>query len=91
MGQAPTIYFFKCCVFLCFLCCFNVSKCFKNKKIDRGGGVGVCCLINPSFSRIFGFFFNLTRPHGGDKSNVLYKIKKKILSQVKKSRSGWVG
>ena len=35
--------------------------CFqKKKKMDRG--VGGCGLANLSFSRIFGFFFYLTRP-----------------------------
>ena len=58
VGQAPTriINFLEMLCVLCFLFCVHmllkVSK--KKKKLDRGvGGWG---LINPSFSRIFGFF-----------------------------------
>ena len=37
-----------------FLCCFHVPKCFTQKKLDSG--VDERGMINPSFSRIFGFF-----------------------------------
>ena len=49
--QLAFYFFWKLSVFLCFLCCFYVSKCLKKKKLDSG--VGGCCLTNPSFSRIF--------------------------------------
>ena len=61
MGQAPTrIFFFRNFVFFRVFCVVfmfqNVSK--KNKKLNDGvGGLGLT-----NFSRIFGFFFNLTRP-----------------------------
>ena len=45
---------------LCFLCRFYFPKCFKKKKLGRG--VGGWCLINPSFSRIFGFFLTWQDP-----------------------------
>ena len=52
-------FFLKYCVFCVF---FILFSCFqkKIKKLDRG--VGEWGLINPSFSQIFGFFFNLTKP-----------------------------
>ena len=38
VGQAPTriFFFYKCCVFWCFLCLLAFFKCFKKKKLDRG-------------------------------------------------------
>ena len=47
-----------------FFCVFCVVFMFpivsKKKKLDSE--VGGWCLTNPSFSRIFIFFFNLTKP-----------------------------
>ena len=51
--------------FVFFSCCFHVSK--KNK--NEIGGVSGWGLINPGFSRIFGFF-NLTRPLTGNEMSV---------------------
>ena len=43
--------------FICFLCCFHVSKCFqKEYKKWIGERVDGFCMTNPSFSRIFQFF-----------------------------------
>ena len=59
VGQAQSrIKFFggKCFFFVFFVCCFHVSKCFKKKKLDR------FCLINPSFSQIFGFVLTWQDP-----------------------------
>ena len=46
--------------FVFFVLLFVVVHVSPQKKLDRG--VGRCELANPSFSRIFGFFFKLTRP-----------------------------
>ena len=57
MGESSpnsNFYFFENFVFFfCFLC---VVFMFRDVKKKMDSGVGVCGLINPSFSRIFLFF-----------------------------------
>ena len=56
MSQAPIRIFFM--EIVRFLCCFLLLYIFQ-KKLLLGMEVGGCGLVNPSFSRIFLFFFNL--------------------------------
>ena len=54
-GSSPNSDFKFFLEILSFLCVFVLfSNVSKKKKMDSG--VGGCCLINPSFSRFFGFF-----------------------------------
>ena len=65
VGQAPTriIILGGNFVFFCvFLWCFFLLNMFPQKIKKMARGVGWLCLANLSFSRIFGFFLNLTKP-----------------------------
>ena len=65
VGHAPTRIFIIFCTFFCFVffVLFSCSQMFQKKYIKSGmGGMGVSGLTNPSFSRIFFIFFNMTRP-----------------------------
>ena len=63
-GSRPTricIFFFKNLYIFFFF--FLLFSCFHVLKKNLDKDVGGWGLTNPSFSQIFWFFFNLTKPH----------------------------